>query len=183
VVTWSTQHLFTAPRKSRHSNPEAPRSVLSLIEKIRKVSNTKRVDATRAPWPDRRFHPELQVTVSHLPVAGVEVVPLVAGAAPVVVGGPVVGLVVGVLGLLVVEAGGLLVVTGLQFIVVSNSLLSYLQNFSLPILQEKKLPSVTQDRLKLSTPHSLHEQVPGCKGPQPSCRKGCRTAKHRNAPS
>jgi len=43
----------------------------------------------------------------------VEVVPLVACAAPVVVRGPVVGLVVGVLGLLVVEARGLLVVTRL----------------------------------------------------------------------
>ena len=49
-----------------------------------------------------------------LPVAGVEVVPLVASAPPVVVGGPVVGLVVGVLGLLVVEASSLLVVTSLS---------------------------------------------------------------------
>ena len=48
------------------------------------------------------------------PIAGVEVVPLVAGAAPIVIRGPVVGLVVGVLGLLVVEAGGLLVVTSLR---------------------------------------------------------------------
>merc|ERR1719183_1443606 len=53
------------------------------------------------------------ISVKRLPVAGVEVVPLVAGAAPVVVRSPVVGLVVGVLGLLVVEAGGLLVVTSL----------------------------------------------------------------------
>ena len=54
-----------------------------------------------------------QTPRNSLPVAGVEVVPLVAGTAPIVVGGPVVGLVVGVLGLLVVEAGGLLVVTSL----------------------------------------------------------------------
>jgi len=52
--------------------------------------------------------------LNRLPVAGVEVVPLVAGAAPVVVRGPVVGLVVRVLGLLVVEASGLLVVTSLR---------------------------------------------------------------------
>ena len=53
------------------------------------------------------------IRVKYAPVAGVEVVPLVAGTAPIVVGGPVVGLVVGVLGLLVVEAGGFLVVTSL----------------------------------------------------------------------
>jgi len=52
-------------------------------------------------------------TASCLPVAGVEVVPLVAGAAPIVVRGPVVGLVVGVLCLLVVEASSLLVITSL----------------------------------------------------------------------
>ena len=43
----------------------------------------------------------------------VEVVPLVAGTAPIVVRGPVVSLVVCVLSLLVVEAGSLLVVTSL----------------------------------------------------------------------
>jgi len=52
--------------------------------------------------------------LDRLPVAGVEVVPLVAGTAPVVVRSPVVGLVVSVLGFLVVEARGLLVVTSLH---------------------------------------------------------------------
>jgi hypothetical protein len=50
---------------------------------------------------------------SDLSVAGVEVVPLVTSAAPVVIGSPVVSLIVGILGLLVVEAGGLLIVARL----------------------------------------------------------------------
>ena len=68
----------------------------------------------------RESAPRLHAT--DLPVAGVEVVPLVAGTAPIVVRGPVVGLVVRVLRLLVVEAGGLLVVTSLG--VEGRSLLS-----------------------------------------------------------
>ena len=54
-----------------------------------------------------------RLLATDLPVAGVEIVPLVAGTAPIVVRGPVVSLVVCVLSLLVVEAGGLLVVTSL----------------------------------------------------------------------
>jgi hypothetical protein len=60
--------------------------------------------------------------LSRLSVAGVEVIPLVASTAPVVVCSPVVSLIVGILGLLVVEAGSLLVIASLR--VQGSSLLS-----------------------------------------------------------
>ena len=69
--------------------------------------------AAAAPPPTSPRQRRQTAVAGRLPVAGVEVVPLVTSAAPIVIRGPVVRLVVGVLGLLVVEARSLLVVASL----------------------------------------------------------------------
>eukprot|EP00960_Hanusia_phi_P048677 759086-Hanusia_phi.AAC.4 len=69
----------------------------SSVKSRRPVAERRRIYL-----PSRRHSSQGLLVVSS-PVAGVEVIPLVAGASPVVVCSPVVGLVVGVLGLLVVE--------------------------------------------------------------------------------
>ena len=109
----------TDPELSRRLYPRKPKQGAALqgpfpartTPQMRNATNKNQVPQLFLKHGRHDSAPRLLAT--DLPVAGVEIVPLVAGTAPIVVRGPVVGLVVRVLRLLVVEAGGLLVVTSL----------------------------------------------------------------------
>ena len=85
--------LHLDPHRRAHALAELVVKSSSLMH-ARQVTSTKHPTATATP-------PYHSSTGKRLAVAGIEVVPLVASAAPIVVRCPVVSLVVGILGLLV----------------------------------------------------------------------------------
>ena len=155
--------------------------------------------AAAAPPPTSPRQRRQTAVVGRLPVAGVEVVPLVTSAAPIVIRGPVVGLVVGVLSLLVVEARSLLVVASLcvqggrllactnKLHTVSGSKSSYCTQWT-PLVNQLLILSFSLQRLALPaetssdtallhhTPSSRHEitlRSRGSRSDNQATHRGC----------